>query len=160
MVDRKPLTNKREFNWPVRVYYEDTDVAGVVYYANYLKFYERGRTEWLRSLGWEQDVLIDKGLAFAVAHVDAKYIRPARFNDQLVVKTRISSVRKASVIFEQEIHLVDETQKSEGSDGESDDNKQQIVNKATIRVACVDMDTMTPAPMPNYLQEEIAREWC
>ncbi|RDX36408.1 tol-pal system-associated acyl-CoA thioesterase [Kangiella sp. HD9-110m-PIT-SAG07] len=140
----------REFNWPVRVYYEDTDVAGVVYYANYLKFYERGRTEWLRSLGWEQDVLIDKGLAFAVAHVDAKYLRPARFNDQLVVKTRISSVRKASVIFEQEICLVDE----------SDETKQQLVNKATIRVACVDMDTMTPAPMPHYLQEEIAREWC
>lgn len=158
MVDRKPLTNKREFNWPVRVYYEDTDVAGVVYYANYLKFYERGRTEWLRSLGWEQDVLIDKGLAFAVAHVDAKYIRPARFNDQLVVKTRISSVRKASVIFEQEIHLVGEAPLSEDSD--ESDNKQQIVNKATIRVACVDMDTMTPAPMPSYLQEEIAREWC
>lgn len=148
------MTNKREFNWPVRVYYEDTDVAGVVFYANYLKFYERGRTEWLRSLGWEQDVLIDKGLAFAVAHVDAKYIRPARFNDKLVVKTRISSVRKASVIFEQEIHRVDE------NGDESDDNKQQLVNKATIRVACVDMDTMTPAPMPNYLQEEIAREWC
>ncbi|WP_144405965.1 tol-pal system-associated acyl-CoA thioesterase [Kangiella geojedonensis] len=144
----------REFNWPVRVYYEDTDVAGVVYYANYLKFYERGRTEWLRSLGWEQDVLIDKGLAFAVAHVDAKYIRPARFNDQLIVKTRISSVRKASVIFEQEIYRVDE------NSDESDDNKQQLVNKATIRVACVDMDTMTPAPMPHYLQEEIAREWC
>jgi acyl-CoA thioester hydrolase len=144
--------NKREFNWPVRVYYEDTDVAGVVFYANYLKFYERGRTEWLRSLGWEQDILIDKGLAFAVAHVDAKYIRPARFNDKLIVKTRISSVRKASIIFEQEIYLVNED--------ESDDNKQQRVNKATIRVACVDMDTMTPAPMPSYLQEEIAREWC
>lgn len=142
----------REFIWPVRVYYEDTDVAGVVFYANYLKFYERGRTEWLRSLGWEQDVLIDKGLAFAVAHVDAKYLRPARFNDQLVVKTRIGSVRKASVIFEQEIYLVNED--------ESDDNKQQLVNKATIRVACVDMDTMMPAPMPDYLQEEIAREWC
>ncbi|GAA4349558.1 tol-pal system-associated acyl-CoA thioesterase [Kangiella taiwanensis] len=148
------MTKQREFSWPVRVYYEDTDVAGVVFYANYLKFYERGRTEWLRSLGWEQDVLIDKGLAFAVAHVDAKYLRPARFNDKLVVKTRISSVRKASVIFEQEIYRVDE------NSDESDDNKQQLVNKATIRVACVDMDTMTPAPMPNYLQEEIAREWC
>ena len=148
------MTKQREFSWPVRVYYEDTDVAGVVFYANYLKFYERGRTDWLRSLGWEQDVLIDKGLAFAVAHVDAKYLRPARFNDKLVVKTRISSVRKASVIFEQEIYRVDE------NSDESDDNKQQLVNKATIRVACVDMDTMTPAPMPNYLQEEIAREWC
>lgn len=138
--------NQREFIWPVRVYYEDTDVAGVVFYANYLRFYERGRTEWLRSLGWEQDILIDKGLAFAVAHVDAKYLLPARFNDKLLVKTRIASVRRTSVIFEQEIV--------------TDDEQQLLVNKATIRVACVDMKTMKPAAMPDYLKEEIARDWC
>lgn len=138
--------NQREFIWPVRVYYEDTDVAGVVFYANYLRFYERGRTEWLRSLGWEQDILIDKGLAFAVAHVDAKYLLPARFNDKLLIKTRIASVRRTSVIFEQEIV--------------SDDEQQLLVNKATIRVACVDMKTMKPAAMPDYLKEEIARDWC
>jgi len=136
----------REFIWPVRVYYEDTDVAGVVFYANYLKFYERGRTEWLRSLGWEQDILIDKGLAFAVAHVDAKYLLPARFNDKLLIKTRIASVRRTSVIFEQEVV--------------TDDQQQLAVNKATIRVACVDMKTMKPAAMPDYLKEEIARDWC
>ncbi|MCW8856973.1 MAG: tol-pal system-associated acyl-CoA thioesterase [Kangiella sp.] len=136
----------REFIWPVRVYYEDTDVAGVVFYANYLKFYERGRTEWLRSLGWEQDILIDKGLAFAVAHVDAKYLLPARFNDKLLIKTRIASVRRTSVIFEQEVV--------------TDDEQQLAVNKATIRVACVDMKTMKPAAMPDYLKEEIARDWC
>lgn len=138
--------NQREFIWPVRVYYEDTDVAGVVFYANYLRFYERGRTEWLRSLGWEQDILIDKGLAFAVAHVDAKYLLPARFNDKLLIKTRIASVRRTSVIFEQEIV--------------TDDEQQLLVNKATIRVACVDMKTMKPAAMPDYLKEEIARDWC
>lgn len=136
----------REFIWPVRVYYEDTDVAGVVFYANYLRFYERGRTEWLRSLGWEQDILIDKGLAFAVAHVDAKYLLPARFNDKLLIKTRIASVRRTSVIFEQEIV--------------TDNEQQLLVNKATIRVACVDMKTMKPAAMPDYLKEEIARDWC
>ncbi|ACV27264.1 tol-pal system-associated acyl-CoA thioesterase [Kangiella koreensis] len=136
----------REFIWPVRVYYEDTDVAGVVFYANYLKFYERGRTEWLRSLGWEQDILIDKGLAFAVAHVDAKYLLPARFNDKLLIKTRIAGVRRTSVIFEQEVV--------------TDDEQQLVVNKATIRVACVDMKTMKPAAMPDYLKEEIARDWC
>lgn len=136
----------REFIWPVRVYYEDTDVAGVVFYANYLRFYERGRTEWLRSLGWEQDILIDKGLAFAVAHVDAKYLLPARFNDKLLIKTRIASVRRTSVIFEQEIV--------------TDDEQQLLVNKATIRVACVDMKTMKPAAIPEYLKEEIARDWC
>lgn len=138
--------SQREFIWPVRVYYEDTDVAGVVFYANYLKFYERGRTEWLRSLGWEQDILIDKGLAFAVAHVDAKYLLPARFNDKLLIKTRIAGVRRTSVMFEQEVV--------------TDDEQQLLVNKATIRVACVDMKTMKPAAMPDYLKEEIARDWC
>lgn len=138
--------SQREFIWPVRVYYEDTDVAGVVFYANYLRFYERGRTEWLRSLGWEQDILIDKGLAFAVAHVDAKYLLPARFNDKLLIKTKIASVRRTSVIFEQEIV--------------TDNEQQLLVNKATIRVACVDMKTMKPAAMPDYLKEEIARDWC
>ena len=140
------VTLPREGRHQVKVYYEDTDVAGVVFYANYLKFYERGRTEWLRSLGWEQDILIDKGLAFAVAHVDAKYLLPARFNDKLLIKTRIASVRRTSVIFEQEVV--------------TDDEQQLAVNKATIRVACVDMKTMKPAAMPDYLKEEIARDWC
>ncbi|NVK22731.1 MAG: tol-pal system-associated acyl-CoA thioesterase [Kangiellaceae bacterium] len=137
---------EREFILPIRVYYEDTDVAGVVYYANYLKFYERARTEWLRSLGWEQDILIEKGLAFAVAKVEANYRLPARFNDKLLVKTTITKVRRASVVFEQQLV--------------KDDEQQTVLNTAIIKVACVDMATMTPAAMPEYLQEEIASAWC
>ena len=138
--------NKAEFILPIRVYYEDTDVAGVVYYANYLKFYERGRTEWLRSLGYDQDVLIDQGLAFAVAHVDARYFAPARFNDKLLVKTAIEKSGKASVLFKQQVV--------------TDDEQQKVLNEATIRVACVDLMTMAPKPMPKYLIEEIASDWC
>ncbi|WP_251357913.1 tol-pal system-associated acyl-CoA thioesterase [Kangiella sp. TOML190] len=137
---------KPEFIWPVRVYYEDTDVAGVVYYANYLKFYERGRTEWLRSLGYDQDLLIEQGLAFAVAHIDARYFAPARFNEKLLVKTTIVKSRKASVVFHQQIV--------------SDDAEQKLLNEATIKVACVDVNTMIPTSMPDYLVEEIASDWC
>ena len=137
---------KPEFIFPTRVYYEDTDVAGVVYYANYLKFYERGRTEWLRSLGYDQDVLIEQGLAFAVAHVDARYFAPARFNDKLLVKTQILKSRKASVIFFQQVI--------------KDNAEQTVLNQATIKVACVDLKTMIPKSMPQYLIEEIASDWC
>lgn len=75
--------------WPVRVYYEDTDAEGVVYFANYFRFMERGRTEWLRSLGVEQDRLRrDAALCFTVSETHARFLRPARFNDLLVVRTR------------------------------------------------------------------------
>ena len=76
------------FQWPVRVYYEDTDSGGVVYYANYLRFMERARTEWMRELGFEQDVLIrEEGVIFAVRSAKVDYLRPALFNDELNVVT-------------------------------------------------------------------------
>ena len=78
------------FVWPVRVYYEDTDSGGVVYYANYLKFMERARTEWLRARGFEQDVLLgEHRLMFAVRSLSVDYHRPARFNDLLAVLSRL-----------------------------------------------------------------------
>jgi acyl-CoA thioester hydrolase len=74
------------FHWPVRVYYEDTDAAGVVYYANYLKFFERARTEWLRARGFEQDRMrVDHGVVFVVSKLQVEYQRPAKFNDALRV---------------------------------------------------------------------------
>ncbi|HGX92774.1 MAG TPA: YbgC/FadM family acyl-CoA thioesterase, partial [Candidatus Tenderia sp.] len=78
------------FSWPVRVYYEDTDAGGVVYHASYLCFLERARTEWLRSLGLEQDVLRQRdNILFAVRHIDIAYLKPARFNDQLDVTAAV-----------------------------------------------------------------------
>ena len=88
----------------VRVYYEDTDLAGIVYYANYLKFIERARSEWVASLGIDQMALrADQGVVFAVRRVEADYLRPARFGDDLVVETVLQSIGGARLVLEQVI---------------------------------------------------------
>lgn len=92
-----------EFSWPVRVYYEDTDAGGVVYHANYLKFMERARTEWLRALDFEQDDLREQGFLFAVTRLNLDYRLPALFNQQLIVKTQLSELKRASFEFAQSI---------------------------------------------------------
>lgn len=86
----------------LRVYYEDTDLAGIVYYANYLKFIERARTEWVRGLGIDQGRLkAEAGIVFAVRRIEADYLRPARFDDELVVETRAEAVTGARIVLEQ-----------------------------------------------------------
>ncbi|MFK7943902.1 MAG: tol-pal system-associated acyl-CoA thioesterase [Paracoccaceae bacterium] len=92
----------------IRVYYEDTDFGGVVYYANYLKFLERGRTEALRDLGVDQVALKQAGTVFVVRRVEADYVKPARFDDILEVRTRAETIRKASVVMAQEIFRGDD----------------------------------------------------
>ncbi|MCF1707309.1 tol-pal system-associated acyl-CoA thioesterase [Tabrizicola sp. J26] len=95
--------------FPVRVYYEDTDLAGIVYYANYLKFIERGRTEWVRSLGIDQTRLRDEeGLVFAVRRVEADYLLAARFDDELVVETEFLSFTGARIVLRQTVFRGDE----------------------------------------------------
>jgi acyl-CoA thioester hydrolase len=86
----------------VKVYYEDTDLAGIVYYANYLKFIERARTEWVGSLGVDQTVLkAEQGIVFAVRRVEADYLRPAKFGDDLVVETTLQTLGGARIVLEQ-----------------------------------------------------------
>lgn len=93
----------------IRVYYEDTDLAGIVYYANYLKFIERARTEWVRGLGVDQGVLKrDQGIVFAVRRVEADYLRPARFDDLLTVTTRLLALGGARIELEQEVRRGEE----------------------------------------------------
>lgn len=88
----------------LRVYYEDTDLAGIVYYANYLKFIERGRSEWVRSLGVDQGALkTAQGLVFAVRRLEADYLKPAHFDDELVVETRLKAETGARIVLEQEV---------------------------------------------------------
>ena len=88
----------------LRVYYEDTDLAGIVYYANYLKFIERGRSEWVRSLGLDQAGLkAETGIVFAVRRVEADYLRPARYDDELVVETRLLSISAARIVLDQAV---------------------------------------------------------
>ena len=131
-----------EFFLPVRVYYEDTDVAGIVYYANYLRFMERGRTEWIRTLGIDQSVLIEQGLAFAVAEVNIKYLKPARFNDLLEVVTRVKQAGRASLMFEQLVR--------------NKDNPDLIYATADVKAVCIRMDSMKPVALPERILEEIA----
>lgn len=128
------------FVFPVRVYYEDTDLAGVVYYANYLKFYERGRTEMVRSIGLDQAVLVEQGLAFAVARAEIDYLKSARFNDALDVVTEVQRFGRASVTFSQCIRLTHQP--------------ETILSRAIIKVACVTLNDMKPAPLPEILVKE------
>lgn len=89
--------------FPIRVYYEDTDMAGIVYYANYLKFIERGRSEWLRALGVDQTAMKAQGVVFAARRIEADYIAPARFDDALVVETRITALTPARIVMAQDV---------------------------------------------------------
>ena len=119
----------------LRVYYEDTDAAGVVYYANYLRFCERARTEWLRELGIGQQALMDSaGIAFVVRSVKADYLRAARLDDALEVVTRIAALRGASLLFEQDV-------RREG----------QLLFSAQVLVVCIDHRRQKPAPIPTHL---------
>lgn len=130
------------FIWPVRVYYEDTDSGGVVYYANYLKFMERARTEWLRACGFEQDTLLrDQRVLFAVRTLSIDYHRPARFNDQLEVISQVKAAGGASLTFAQTI------QKTGSTD---------LLCSARVKVACLDADRFQPRRTPSELVREIA----
>lgn len=131
------------FDWPVRVYYEDTDSGGVVFYANYLKFMERARTEWLRALGFEQDHLIDEaGVIFAVRSAQIDYRRPARFNDLLTVRSRVISSGRANVVFEQVVLRAD--------------NDEELT-RGEIKIASLDAKTFRPKPMPKEMMEVLSR---
>ncbi|MEE4379160.1 MAG: tol-pal system-associated acyl-CoA thioesterase [Candidatus Competibacteraceae bacterium] len=131
------------FIWPVRVYYEDTDSGGVVYYANYLKFMERARTEWLRSFGIELDALgREAGIMFVVRRVNIDYHRPARFNDLLQVRTRLAQTGRASMVFEQKIRR-------------EQDSEQDLLCAGHIKVACVAIDSLKPRPVPRSILTEI-----
>lgn len=131
------------FRWPVRVYYEDTDAGGIVYYANYLKFFERARTEWLRALGFEQDELRRRhGLVFAVRRAAIEYRRPVHFNDCLTVTAAVIRCGRAGLDFYQEAWR---------------DDDGHCCATGEVGVACVRLDGMRPARIPDELMEKIAR---
>jgi acyl-CoA thioester hydrolase len=130
------------FTFPVRVYWEDTDAGGVVYYATYLRFLERARTEWLRTLGIDQARLLrDERLQFVVVEANIRYHRPAKFDDELLVSAALDSLRGASVTFAQEI-------RRGGEAGE-------LLVSATVRAACLASDTLKPRPLPQALASQL-----
>ena len=133
------VENENEFLWPIRIYYEDTDAGGVVYHTNYIKFMERARTEWLRNLGFEQDELRDNhGVIFAVRSVQVDYYLPAKFNDELMVSSKVIKFGKASITIEQEVI-----------------RKDSLLCKGIIKVATLDEKSFRPKAMPDTLYKQL-----
>lgn len=133
--------SKPEFRWRLRVFYEDTDAGGVVYYANYLKFMERARTEWLRSLGFEQAKLRDElGLLFAVRAVDVQYRSPARLDDVLEVTATMDKAGGASLVFVQQVR-----------------RENAVLCEGIVKIACLDEASFKPRPLPHMLQEALSK---
>ncbi len=129
-----------DFEWPVRVYYEDTDAQGVVYYANYFRFMERARTEWLRALGVDQEKLLrEDRRMFVVTSMRAEFKRPAKFNEQLIVTARLGSLTRVTFDIEQNIYR--------------DDTERTLLLSGGVKAAFLDADTHRPQRVPASLFE-------
>ena len=130
-----------DFSATMRIYWEDTDAAGIVFYANYLKFFERARTEWLRSLGFGQEALrTDAGIAFVVSETRLRYRRPARLDDVIDVSVAVAHLGQASLEIAQEARRADE-----------------LLADGTIRIGCVELGTFRPCRIPNEIRLSIHR---
>lgn len=140
MTESEPTARGACFRLPVRVYYEDTDAGGVVYYANYLKYMERARTEWLRAAGWEQtDLAGAHGVLFAVRSVALDYHAPARLDDALEVEARVVAIGRARIDFTQQVLR---------------DGKPLCAGR--VRIACLDAATFRPRALPDDMKEVFA----
>jgi len=136
-------TGSERFDWPVRVYYEDTDCTGLVYHASYLKFMERARTEWLRHLGYDLNVLQQRhGVLFTVSRLSIDYLKPARFGDELQVELALTRARRASLLLQQRIIRA----------------RDEPLCRAEVRIACVDAERMRPRSIPKTLLAELERD--
>lgn len=129
------------FTHPIRIYWEDTDAGGIVYYANYLKFMERARTEWLRTLGVEQETLkAEQGLMFVVVHADVSFRKPARYGDSLRVSCALEERSRASMTFRQEVVR--------------ESTNEKLV-EGLVRIACLDAERLKPRGLPEIVMREI-----
>ena len=136
------LSLKPAFVWPVRVYWEDTDAGGVVYHASHVRFLERARSEWLRSLGIAQGELrTQSGIIFVVHRMEMDFLKPAQLDDVLHVSVRITVARGASFTVVQELWCESET---------------QVRVAARVRIACLDAERFRPRPLPPFILSEIA----
>ena len=134
------------FSFPIRVYWEDTDAGGIVFYANYLKFFERARTEWLRSLGLEQQQLKQTtGGMFVVAESNVRYVRPARLDDELIVTATLKEIGTASMIIEQQALLK----------AEQFTLKEALLCEGSVRIGWVNANTLRPARMPACIVDSM-----
>ncbi|GAD79023.1 tol-pal system-associated acyl-CoA thioesterase [Vibrio ezurae] len=135
-----PKAETTLFRWPIRIYYEDTDAGGIVYHSNYLKFFERARTEMLRAIGVSQEVLLQEKLGFVVRHMDIDFLQGAKLDQELTVLTHISQIKRASLDFCQEIVNL------EG----------RVLCKATVKVACINTAKMRPQAIPSFMITELS----
>ncbi len=131
------------FEWPLRVYIEDTDFGGVVYYVNYLKFMERARTEMLRRCGFSQQDLRADGYLFVVHSVESRYLKPARLDDELIVDSTIEQAGAASVTFNQRILRASD---------------RQLLCEGQVRVACVNSENLRPRRWPRELLAALVQQ--
>ena len=142
MQDASPI-----FRYPVRIYWEDTDAGGIVFYANYLKFFERSRTEWLRAAGVGQQQLRElTGGMFVVSDAQLRYHRPARLDDELIVTAQLQETGRASLTIGQQALLKPE---------QMTDSRPVLLCEGTIRIGWVDAATMRPARIPSTLLEQL-----
>ena len=133
----------KEFIWKIRVYYEDTDAGGVVFYANYLRFMERARTEWLRDIGFDHKNLIEKyKLIFAVKNLKINYMKPGYLDDLLTITSKLLNNRGASLVFQQEII----------------NEKAELLTQAEVKIACLNSNTLKASPMPEKLLMELTND--
>ncbi len=131
-------TSTAAFEWPIRVYYEDTDAQGVVYYANYFRFMERARTEWLRSLGVDQEHMLNvERRLFVVVRVEVDFVAPARFNDELTVTARLAGMSRATFDIEQNVYC-----------------DSRLCCRGKIQAAFLNADSLKPLRVPRTLFEE------
>lgn len=138
------MTSAHGFQFPVRVYWEDTDAGGIVFYANYLKYFERARTEWLRALGVSQSSLRETtGGMFVVSETSVRYLLPARLDDELLVTARLQEAGRASLIIAQQA-----LQKDGGA----------LLCEGTIRIGWVDAASLQPGRIPNVILESLKKQ--
>jgi len=127
------------FTWTVRVYYEDTDAGGIVFYANYLKFFERARTEWLRAAGVDQQALMEReGAAFVVKSAAIDYHAPARLDDEITLTLDIDKLGRASIAFVQKAY-----------------KGERLLVEASVKVGCVDIATVRPRSLPGDVADKM-----
>lgn len=128
----------KEFQHPIRIYIEDTDAGGIVYYVNYLKFIERSRTELLRSFGYGKTAILEEGLLLVVHSIDVQYLAPARLDDEVIATTVVKKLCRSYVVFDQEVR-----------------RGEQTLCRATAKIACVN-GQMKPTALPAHLYQAIA----
>ena len=147
MADSDLPTSDPTFRFQLRVYWEDTDAGGIVFYANYLKFFERARTEWLRSLGHGQERLrVESGLMFVVTDTTVRYLRPARLDDLIRVTVQVQRAGPARLTVAQQAFRL-------GGAGEAP--APVLLAEGTIRIGCVDAGTYRPQRIPSSIQESL-----